>query len=61
MLRSDWLSPSPRGEGSFFSMVAEVFFVTIPLPWIIICTIFRGSDDEVSVVATLDTSKVMIK
>jgi len=39
MLRSVWLSPSPRGEGSFFPIVADVFFVTIPFPEIFILTI----------------------
>ena len=42
MLRSVWLSPSPRGEDSFFSIVADVFLGTIPFPGIVIHTIFAA-------------------
>jgi len=42
MLRSVWLSPSPRGEGSFFSIVADVLLVTIPFPLIVIITILAA-------------------
>ena len=42
MLRSVWLSPSPRGVGSFFSIVADVFLVTIPFPLIVIFIILAA-------------------
>ena len=42
MLRSIWLSPSPRGEVSFFSMVADAFLDTIPFPLIVIFIILAA-------------------